>query len=182
MPGGGTVYARMPAPRRQLTLFLPAEAAAGVEAVRRVVDPVQWGLIAAHVTLCRDDELGELADPCRLRARLAEAAPAPLHLRFGAIEAFQGHGLLLACTHGQADFTALRERLLGAPTREQPAHVTLAHPRNPRAPGNASGAADALALPLSLVLSQVSLIAQEHGAPWRTLCTVELAPCPTPAA
>ena len=42
--------------RRQLTLFLAGEMAAAVEAVRRVVDPEQYRLIPAHVTLCREEE------------------------------------------------------------------------------------------------------------------------------
>ena len=43
--------------RRQLTLFVPHAEAAPIEALRATLDPVQHALIAAHVTLCREDEL-----------------------------------------------------------------------------------------------------------------------------
>jgi hypothetical protein len=47
--------------RRQLSLYVPEPIATRLEAVRRVLDPVQHALIPAHVTLCRDDELEALS-------------------------------------------------------------------------------------------------------------------------
>jgi hypothetical protein len=43
--------------RAQLTLFAAGSVAEGIEEVRKVLDPAQFNLIAAYVTLCREDEL-----------------------------------------------------------------------------------------------------------------------------
>src|SRR3712207_4726391 len=110
----------MPETRRQLSMYVPPDAAGEIEAVRRVVDPVQSSLIPAHVTLCREDELGDLAS---VRARLRAAPFGPLTLRFGKPVEFSGHGLLLECVGGEGRFRALREYLLApARVREQKPH------------------------------------------------------------
>jgi hypothetical protein len=151
--------------RAQLSLYLPAGPAEAVEAVRCLVDPVQHHLIPAHVTLCREDELG---DEGVLRRRLDGLAPGPLTLGFGPLERFLGHGLLLRCVEGAAAFRALRRQVLGAEdVRELEAHLTLAHPRNPRAPGHVPGAAAGLPDPLRVTFTALEWIAQEAGGPWR---------------
>lgn len=86
--------------RRQLTMFLAGEPALAVEAVRRIVDPEQYRLI--------------------------------------------------------------------------PAHVTLAHPRNPRAPGNSLEAAQALPPRWQARLAWIHLIEQEGAQPWRRLAMFDL--------
>jgi hypothetical protein len=50
----------MASTRTQLTLFADPDEAAAIERLRAEHDPVQHGLIACHVTLCREDELVEL--------------------------------------------------------------------------------------------------------------------------
>lgn len=162
----------MPARRRQLSLYVPAEAARELEAVRRVVDPVQHRLIPAHLTLCREDELEGLPP---LGPRLAALGLGPLTLRFGAPQAFSGHGLLLPCVGGAPAFRRLREAVLGSSqVRDQAPHLTLAHPRNPRAPGNSLLAAAGLPEVLTLTFPVLSLIEQEGQAPWRVLETHRL--------
>jgi hypothetical protein len=47
--------------RKQLSMYDPSGAAQDIEAVRKVVDPIQNSLIPAHITLCREDELCDLA-------------------------------------------------------------------------------------------------------------------------
>ena len=47
----------MEAIRRQLTLFLPSEQSQEIEAFRKKHNPIQFQLIPAHITLCREDEL-----------------------------------------------------------------------------------------------------------------------------
>ncbi len=158
--------------RRQLTLFVPATAAGPLEDVRARVDPVQHRLIAAHVTLCREDDLEDLPE---VLARLAAPGPGPLTLTFGPAEAFGGHGLLLPCVAGAAAFRQLREGVLGsARVRDQAPHLTLAHPRNPRAPGNSLAAAAALPAPLTLTFPAVSLIEQAPLEPWVVVGTSPL--------
>lgn len=68
--------------RRQFSLYVPSESSREIEAVRRVLDPVQRGLISTHVTLCREGELETVAEPELLR-RLMSA-------RFQAIKRMHG--------------------------------------------------------------------------------------------
>jgi 2'-5' RNA ligase superfamily len=152
--------------RQQLTLFVPQAYSAELEAVRRVVDPVQHWLIAAHVTLCREDEL---ESSLGWRARLETMSFPSLRLCFDGVEAFMGHGLLLTCVGDLAPYSALREAVLGtlALRRPQP-HLTLAHPRNPRAESNLPGATAALR-PQVITFSTISLIEQLDGQPWVVL-------------
>jgi hypothetical protein len=158
--------------RKQLTLFVPPDAAVDIEAVRKLVDPVQFGLIAAHVTLCREDELGDLAS---VEARLRDSSFDPLELRFGRVEVFSEHGLWMRCIGGEEGFRALRGYLLGSDeVRDQIPHITLAHPRNPKAPGNSPRSAATLPEPLDVTFPTVHLIEQERGAPWRVLERYEL--------
>lgn len=157
----------MNAVRKQLSLYVPEPAAQRLEDVRRAVDPVQFGLIPAHVTLCREDELIDLP---AVRERLRENRFAPLTLRFGGVEVFHGHGLILHCREGEAAFRALRETLLGATDiRAHRPHITLAHPRNPKAAGNSYETAAQLPNPLKIIFSTVFLIEQTDGGPWKVL-------------
>jgi len=164
--------------RTQLSLFVSGAEAARLERIRRVVDPVQAALIPAHVTLCREDELHGVE--VELLARRVAAA-APIRLVFGQVERFSGHGILLRCLEGQPAFSALRRQILGiSETRDSLAHLTLAHPRNPRAAGNSLEAVD-LALPLSLVFDRAVLIEQlAAGEKWTVLSEFPFANAPRP--
>ncbi len=164
----------MPATRRQLSLYVPGDAAAEIEAVRRVVDPIQSGLIPAHVTLCREDELRQLSES-ELLERLANPRLKPVTLRFGRPEGFSGHGILLPCVGGEGEFRSLRERLLGSTEiGKQTPHITLAHPRNPQAEGNSLAGAAGLPEGLVITFPMVRLIEQEGRQPWRVLQSFEL--------
>lgn len=160
--------------RRQLTLFVPRDAAGAIETVRARLDPVQHRLIPAHVTLCREDELaGHAGDGWR--DRLAAEPVAPITLTFGAAILFSGHGVLLPCMAGEPAFHALRWRLLGdIGVRRQVPHMTLAHPRNPRAPHNVPGALAELTVPMVLTFTSVCLIEQCGHEPWQVLDTYAL--------
>lgn len=153
-------------------MYLPQEAARDIEAVRKVVDPIQSSLIPAHVTLCRDDELGDLAS---VRARLRSVPFAPLTLRFGEPQAFSGHGWLLPCIAGEDQFRALREYLLASSQiRHQEPHITLAHPRNPRSQGNSSSNISTLPEASEVTFPSIHLIEQEGNEPWQALETYAL--------
>ncbi|HEY1092457.1 MAG TPA: 2'-5' RNA ligase family protein [Burkholderiaceae bacterium] len=155
--------------RNQLTLFVPPSQAVEIERVRSVVDPIQFNLIAAHVTLAREDEF-DLDGVEALKARLQASALGPLVLSFGAPQIFSGHGILLPCTAGEREFRALRQAVLGvASVRHQEPHITLAHPRNPRASGNTLAKVTAQAQQLTLSFTSICLIQQQDGAPWRVL-------------
>lgn len=162
----------MMAVRRQLTLFVPSPIAAEVEAIRRRLDPVQHALIAAHVTLCREDEFddGDVA----AFGRRAAAAP-PITLGFGVPERFDGHGVLLRCCEGADAFVALRRAILGrADVRPHGAHVTLAHPRNPVASGNTDAALGAVPTSIRCAFAAVCLIEQVDRLPWQVVAAYGL--------
>lgn len=156
--------------RRQLSLYVPRAEGALLEAVRRVLDPVQAGLIPAHVTLCREDELGQVS-AMEIEARLRMAAVKPITLGFGRPVSFEGHGVLLRCVAGEQAFHQLRIDAQGATAiRRHGPHITLAHPRNPR-PAKGS-LVDAMGLPenLSFTLASIFLIEQVGATlPWRVL-------------
>ena len=159
--------------RQQLSLYVPTDTAGPIEQVRQRVDPVQHGLIPAHITLCREDEL--LAAAAGLGARLQNLQAAPLVLKFGRARRFATHGILLECTAGEAQFRALREQLLGScDIRHQAPHLTLAHPRNPRVAGNRLQTALTLPASLSVVLPSFHLIEQIGAAPWRIIQSWDL--------
>ena len=161
--------------RRQLSLFVADSDAARIEALRRLLDPVQQALIAAHATLAREDELAGLGEDA-VQAFLDELDEPALRLEFGEAEGFYSHGILIRCVDGAKRYHALRARLLGANARSLVPHLTLAHPRNARAAGNSLEAARA-ALPAQLALrfDSLNLIEQREGARWRVLVRVSLA-------
>lgn len=158
--------------RRQLSLYVPGTLSDAIEEVRAMVDPVQHGLIPAHVTLCREDELVDFVD---MAGRLASIPLAPVALTFGPAVAFFGHGLLLPCVQGEPEFLALREHILGSKQiKDQKPHMTLAHARNPRSAGNSLAAALRLPSTIALVFPVIHLIEQEDAKPWRVLDTYQM--------
>lgn len=155
--------------RTQLTLFVPAPERAPLEALRQRLDPVQAALIPAHLTLCREDEIAA-QDADDLIARIRTWPHGPLTLAFGAPQRFQGHGVLLPCVQGADVFQQLRRWLLADPTaRQHHAHLTLAHPRNPRAAGNSDAALAGAPTSMHLLFMQVALIQQAGVQAWRVL-------------
>lgn len=170
---------REPAPpvRQQLTLFVEAPWRSRLNAYRQGLDPVQAALISAHVTLCREDELDVVSLTGWVERATAWRA-GPMSLRFGSATRFGGHGVLLPCEDGQASFQALRQWMLDPlDAREHAAHLTLAHPRNPRAIGNTEEAVQALPTGLALRLASVSLIRQHGEGPWRVVQEAPLGGC-----
>jgi hypothetical protein len=160
--------------RRQLTLLVPESMASVLEPIRQRMDPVQHRLIPAHVTLCRDEELAGLTTG-ELSARLAKVVQLPLTLQFGPGESFSEHGVLLPCTAGEESYHRLRVALLRSEgIHHDRAHITIAHPRNPRASANVPSTYEALAVPLSITFTKVSLIEQEAGQAWQILDEVDL--------
>ena len=142
-----------------------------------MLDPIQFALIPAHVTLCREDELEDLPAET-LRQRLAAAPARPVVLTFGAAEPFSTHGILLPCIDGEEGFHALRQLVLGTSTaRRASPHITLAHPRNPKAAGNRLAAASTLVIGMQIRFGVVSRIRQEEGhGPWQITEQFDLSP------
>ncbi len=160
--------------RIQLTLFATGPAAERIEEIRKLLDPVQFNLIAAHVTLCREYELEGLSTAL-LRQRLSALQIKPLTLTFGAPESFGTHGILLPCTSGEESFRALRRSVLGPATaRHLEPHITLAHPRNPKSAGNSLAAASSLGNVGAIRFESIFLIQQDGTSPWRVVERFEL--------
>jgi hypothetical protein len=157
--------------RRQLSLYVPQREARPLEEIRKRIDPIQQALIPAHVTLCREDELGSLEI---IRGRLRHITRWPLKMCFGRPEVVESHGMLLNCVEGAVEFQRLREEVLGSSSifALRP-HLTLAHPRNPRASGNSLEALRLLPAEISVRFYSIHLIEQVHGAPWQVLETFE---------
>jgi 2'-5' RNA ligase len=169
-----TLY-QMHTMRKQLSLYVPKDAAKDLEAVRNLVDPMQSSLIPAHITLCREDELEDLST---LKHRLRHIPLKPLTLNFGKPEVFFGHGLLLNCLDGEDEFRALREYVLASKNiRNQQPHITLAHPRNPKALGNSLSNLSRLPEIIQITFPTIYLIEQEGNHPWQILERYELASC-----
>jgi 2'-5' RNA ligase len=158
--------------RKQLSLYVPANAAKEIEDVRKIVDPIQSNLIPAHITLCRDDELNDLA---AIKARLTHIPLKPITLRFGRPEVFSGHGLLLNCVDGEDEFRLLREYLLASKNiKNLRPHITLAHPRNPKSDGDLLGNTSRLPEMIEITFPSIYLIEQTRNEPWRVLEKYEL--------
>ncbi len=102
--------------------------------------------------------------------RLAGWTSVPLKLSFGPPQRFHGHGILLPCVAGLEPFQQLREHVLQDQTaRKHGAHITLAHPRNPRSLGNTEDALVDCPQSLHIECSAAALIEQAAGAAWLTL-------------
>lgn len=155
--------------RRQLTLFVQEPARSRLDALRSTLDPIQASLVAAHVTLCREDEIEQL-DPAAVFSRVQSWTEGPLRLVFGGPRLFNGHGVLLPCDQGSSGFHRLRQWLLQSRgVRQHAAHLTLAHPRNLKAVGNTPAALAGCPHVLDLLFPVVALIEQHGSAPWRVL-------------
>jgi hypothetical protein len=153
--------------RQQLSLFVPENQRATVELVRAIVDPVQHRLIPAHVTLCREDELSDIETIIK---RLRTLKLPSLQLSFTAPERFYEHGLLMPCVAGLDTFRDLRKSILAIPDiREQTPHLTLAHPRNPKAQGNCLHNTAALGAGVVITFSAIYWIEQYCNEPWQIL-------------
>lgn len=148
-------------------MLVPNDVATPLEALRCILDPIQRGLIAAHVTLCREDELAEIA-PSVWWDRVDRWQGGSLELSFGPAERFSGHGILLLCVSGQEVFSELRRHVLGKEdVRLQKAHITLAHPRNAIAKGNDLSITRSLPVPLRIRFDRISHIRQAGADPWQ---------------
>ena len=155
--------------RRQLSMYVPSPDGVQLESARKALDPLQASLIPAHVTLCREDEIGPSLIS-QMEARLANSAMQPITLHFGRPVTFEGHGVLLPCVAGEPAFHELRTHVLGTTAiRRHAPHITLAHPRNAR--WSKVGLADAIKIPdhLTYTFAAITYIEQIGIAPWRVL-------------
>jgi len=158
--------------RRQLTLFLSTSAGKVFEQIRKKYNPIQHNLIAAHITLCREDELENWAI---IEQNLAALQQLPLTIFLEKVERFaDGKGVFIPAKEQQEAFDKLRQAVLkGAikQPRKHHAHLTLMHPRNSTCTDTTFNKINALSLPQQLVFDTITLIEQENGGVWQKLKT-----------
>ncbi len=163
--------------RRQLTLFVEPNDAEIIEQIRQKFNPVQFELIKAHVTLCRENEIENLEKVLSNLLALAQAHPA-IVIGFGKAARFDnGKGLFLPGTNSNEAFETLRRKVLngltGNPANQEP-HITLMHPRNSTCTDEIFGQIEKVNLPTQLLFKRISLVEQENGRPWRILQEFDL--------
>jgi len=158
--------------RIQLTLFADPADAINIEQIRQVYNPLQFELIKAHVTLCREDEIVNLE---QIIANLQLLTPTQhnLFLEFGKVARFDnGNGLFLPASNNTKEFEDLRKRILlglcDNPRKQEP-HITLMHPRNSICTDEIFEKIEKIDLPGKLEFRKVSLIKQVNGGKWLTL-------------
>lgn len=153
--------------RRQLTLFLRDQNDT-IEKIRAEFNPIQQQLIAAHVTLCREDEIEPLALVLQnIKAMLLNQA---ISIEFNPVERFEnGKGVLLPAKSNNNDFHELRKKVLNGvndkPRIHSP-HLTLMHPRNSTCTDEIFSKIQHYELPTVLYFDQISLIEQKNNEKW----------------
>lgn len=161
--------------RLQLTLFVPENSSAAIEEIRSRYNPVQYELIAAHVTLCREDELMELD---KVQHNLDQLGFPSITIRFGKPVRFdEGKGVLLPALEAYTTFQELRKAVLKGvidhPRNHQP-HLTLMHPRNSTCSEDMIGEIRKANLPTAILFDQLSLIEQINGGKWKIVKAIKL--------
>lgn len=161
--------------RKQLTLFLDEGEAQSIEGIRRKFNPVQYHLIKSHITLCREDEIEDLAP---ILQSLEQLRVEPFELITAPPERFsQGKGVFIPIQDQAQHFQKLREKVLRstgiAPRMHEP-HITLMHPRNSSCDDAAFEEILKVRIPKVLNISNISLIRQEIGKAWKVLAEYPL--------
>lgn len=156
--------------RRQLSLFLPLTEGRQIDNLRKALNPVQYALIPAHVTLAREDEITEL-DNVKLISILEEAKN--VSISFDPIRTFsEGKGLMIPGSKQNRAFHQLRKHLLGKEgegVRRHRPHITIMHPRNSSCNEEIFNDVRKLALPTQISFEQVYLIEQINGGKWKVI-------------
>jgi len=161
--------------RRQLTLFIHYQNEI-IEKIRSEFNPTQFNLIAAHVTLCREDEL----DPIERVIENIESIylSKPIKIEFDAVEKFyNGQGVRIPAKENSIEFDELRKLVLKGlidfPTKHHP-HVTLIHPRNATRTDSIFEQIREFTLPTELYFDEMALIEQRNGGVWNVIRRIHL--------
>lgn len=152
--------------RQQLTLFISEEREL-FESVRVRYNPVQHALIAAHITLCREDELLLLP---KVFDNIRSLRLQPITVTLGPPARFaEGRGLWLPGVGENTGFHELRALLLKgvvATPRHQHPHITLIHPRNGLCTTAIFEELKQYTFPTQLRFRQISFICQQGENAW----------------
>ncbi len=156
--------------RQQLTLFVPDAFSGTIELVRSKFNPEQYGLISAHVTLCREDEITAIESVIN---NLKNQNVNQISIHFDKpIRFSEGKGVLLPATNSNKTFKKLREEVLFGiikNPRNHEAHITLMHPRNSTCTDAIFNEIEKLEFPDTITFNEICLIEQEIGKEWKIL-------------
>ena len=156
--------------RQQLTLFISDQNEL-IEKVRAEFNPIQFDLISAHVTLCREDEI----EPIKKVIENVKSLKLnkPIRIEFESVERFEnGKGLFIPAKKENFEFYELRKSILKGITefpREHLPHITLMHPRNSTCTDKNFEKINGYDFPKELYFDTISLIEQKNGGRWKLL-------------
>lgn len=143
-----------------------------IEDIRAEFNPVQFNLIPAHVTLCREHEIEPIENLVQKLRSIKWRKP--LRIEFDQIERFNdGKGVLMPTKNPKPQFDELRELILiGLNNKPEKyfAHITLMHPRNSTCTDEIFDRLLKYRIPGELFFDKISLIEQREGGKW---CVVE---------
>jgi 2'-5' RNA ligase len=161
--------------RLQLTLFIDEQQQAIIEKIRMQFNPVQYGLIKAHVTLCREDELEQM-DKVMLNLTMLNFKS--ISINFGKPVRFSdGKGVLLPVIGNNNNFHQLRTAVLQGVIknpRHHQTHITLLHPRNATCTDAIFEQIVQEEFPGKINFKRISLIEQVMENKWQLLKEFEL--------
>jgi len=161
--------------RIQLTLFVDEKQSAAIERIRQKFNPLQYRLIRAHVTLCREDEIESFDN---VIYNLTSQVLPKISICFGKVTRFsEGNGVLLPVNDNLHSFRTLRSQVLHgiieAPRNHEP-HITLMHPRNSICTDEIFQQIIKINLPTIITFGKVSLIEQVEQEPWKIIQEFDL--------
>ncbi|HQW00857.1 MAG: 2'-5' RNA ligase family protein [Saprospiraceae bacterium] len=161
--------------RIQLTLFVDEKQSAAIEHIRQKFNPQQYGLIKAHVTLSREDEIESFDN---VLYNLTSQVLPKISLCFGrAIRFSDGNGVFLPANENAHSFKALRSQILHGiietPRNHEP-HITLMHPRNSTCTDDIFQQISKVILPAVITFEKISLIEQIGQEPWKIIQEFDL--------
>lgn len=156
----------MESTRRQLTLFISDQTDV-IEKIRAKYNPCQYSLIAAHITLCREEEIENWEKI--LKNIKSISLSQPLQIKFGPVERFsEKKGLMISAKAKNQAFRELRKTVLGFENdiKNPQAHITLMHPRNSTCTDEIFELIKRIELPTELYFDKIHVIEQRNGDPW----------------
>jgi 2'-5' RNA ligase superfamily len=161
--------------RIQLSLFIDETESVEIEKIRSIFNPEQYALIKSHVTLCREDELGEIE---KVLGNLERLNADCITIDFGkAVRFSNSKGVLLPAIDNNESFQALRVKVLQGiiknPRIHEP-HITLMHPRNSTCTDAVFQKIEQCIFSAKIQFNNISLIEQETGMPWNIVQKFEL--------
>ena len=141
-----------------------------IERIRAEFNPVQYKLIPAHVTLCREDEIEPIEKIIENIHSIKLMAPIQIQLNCAQRFA-DGKGVMIPAQGENPAFQELRKSVLGVREflRVHQPHLTLMHPRNSTCTDEIFERIKEAEMPVELSFDKIHLIEQTNGGKWDIL-------------